>query len=175
MNLQDAYDTIETDQLNTAVKDIVEANNLAKRAKCWKFIDAITGRKNTKKCIIKATNNDERVDKWYEHFKNFLGTDQYPEYEEFISETIFAQNELNIPETKFTSSEYLIVNNKLIDGKASGPDNIAPEALQYCKFDEITLKFATEVLMNHEKPKQWSTCRIIPVPQSGNLNDVNKY
>ena len=30
------------------------------------FIDAITGRKNTKK----ATNNDERVEKWYEQINN---------------------------------------------------------------------------------------------------------
>ena len=29
--------------------------------------------------------------------------------------------------------------------------------------------------MNHEKPKQWSTCHIIPVPKSGNINDVNNY
>ena len=73
MNLQDAHDTIETYQLNTAVKHIEDANNLAKYAKFWKFINAITGRNNTKKGIIKATNNDERVEKWYEHFKNLLG------------------------------------------------------------------------------------------------------
>ena len=29
--------------------------------------------------------------------------------------------------------------------------------------------------MNHEKPKQWSTCHIIAVPKSGNINDVNNY
>ena len=29
--------------------------------------------------------------------------------------------------------------------------------------------------MNHEKPKQWSTCHTIPVLKSGNLNDVNNY
>ena len=104
-----------------------------------------------------------------------LGTDQYPENEEFIPETITPQNELNIPETEFTSSEYLIVRYKLIYGKAAGPDNIAPEALQYCKFDEIILKYPIEVLMNHEKPKQWLTCHIIPVHKSGNLNDVNNY
>ena len=55
------------------------------------------------------------------------------------------------------------------------PDNIALEALQYCKFDDIILKYANEVLMNHDKHKLWSTCHIIPVPKSGNLNDVNNY
>ena len=30
-------------------------------------------------------------------------------------------------------------------------------------------------MMNHEKPKQWLKYNIIPVPKSGNLNDVNNY
>ena len=38
-------------------------HNLAKYAKCWKFIDAITGRNHDKKGIIKGTNNDVRVEK----------------------------------------------------------------------------------------------------------------
>ena len=44
---------------------------------------------------------------------------------------MITQNELNIPETEFTSFEYLIVKNKLIDRKAAGPGNIAPEARSY--------------------------------------------
>ena len=81
MNLQEAYNTIETDHLNTAVKDIEDQNNLVKHVKCWKCIGAITGRKNTKECIIKATYNDDIVEKWYEHFKKLPGTDQYSENE----------------------------------------------------------------------------------------------
>ena len=37
--------------------------------KFWKLIDAMTVRKDTKKRVIKDTNNDERVEKWYENFK----------------------------------------------------------------------------------------------------------
>ena len=43
------------------------------------------------------------------------------------------------------------------------------------------LKYANEDLLNHLnllnhlKPNQWSTCHIIPVPKSGNLNDVNNW
>ena len=33
----------------------------------------------------------------------------------------------------------------------AGPDNIAPEALTYCKLDEIIFKYANEVLMIHER------------------------
>ena len=54
--------------------------------------------------LLTILSYDERIEKWYEHFSNLLRTDQYPENEEFIPETIITQNELNIPETEFTST-----------------------------------------------------------------------
>ena len=55
--LQEAYDKIESDDLEKTVYDIENSNKLRQHAKCWQLINDITGRKTTKKGIIKASNN----------------------------------------------------------------------------------------------------------------------
>ena len=66
--LQEAYDKIESDDLEKTVYDIENSNKLRQLANCWQLINDITGRKTTKKGIIKASNNEDRINKWFTHF-----------------------------------------------------------------------------------------------------------
>ena len=45
---------------------------------------------------------------------------------------------------------------KLNTGKLPGGDEIPPEVLKYCDLDAIILDYANKLLLNHEKPQQWS-------------------
>ena len=60
-------------------------------------------------------------------------------------------------------------------GKASGPDNIPPEVIKLCDIDQILLDFANDLLINKQKPSQWSISDIIPVPKKGDLSKGGNY
>ena len=79
-SLQDEYDNIEAEILERNVKLVEQSNEQCKHAESWKLINKITGRKNSKRGKIKANSKEERVTKWYEHFKQLLGNNN-EEYE----------------------------------------------------------------------------------------------
>ena len=41
--------------------------------------------------------------------------------------------------------------------------------------DDITLKFTNNLLLNLEKPAQWSNSYIQPIPKTGDLTEVGNY
>ena len=71
--------------------------------------------------------------------------------------------------------EYIAVKKRLTCGKAPGPDGITPEVLKYCDLDEIVLGYANNLLINGEKPDQWSENNIIPLPNKGDLSKACNY
>ena len=75
----------------------------------------------------------------------------------------------NIAITAFTLEEYRKVTDilKMV--------HISPEILKYCKFDDIILNFANNILFLQETPAQWTSSNIKPLPKSGDLSDVNNY
>ena len=67
------YGIIENDELKQSIYDIENfVFNLRKLTKCWKFVNELTGQKSTKKGIIKANSNEERINKWYIYFRDLL-------------------------------------------------------------------------------------------------------
>ena len=46
---------------------------------------------------------------------------------------------------------------------------------QKCDLDDILLNFANRLLLNHDKPAQWSTSNIIRVPKKGDLSKAGNY
>ena len=57
--LQSEYDNIESEELDRNIQGIEQANKLSKHAASWKLINKITGRKLSKRCIIKARNKED--------------------------------------------------------------------------------------------------------------------
>ena len=68
--------------------------------------------------------------------------------------------------------EYHKVKQKLVKGKAAGPEDIFPEVLMLADIDDIILKFGSNLLLNLEKPAQWSPSQIQPIPKTGVLSEV---
>ena len=62
--LQETYDQIENEKIEKIVKEIENANQMAKHAKYLKLINDMPWRKSAKKGIIKEDNNEERINKW---------------------------------------------------------------------------------------------------------------
>ena len=84
-------------------------------------------------------------------------------------------HQLNIETSPFTVKECQAVKRKLKEDKTLGSDGISTEALKHCDFNDIVLKYANKLLIDQEKPDQWSDIHIIPLPKSGDLSKVGNY
>ena len=140
----------------------------------------MTGRRNPKIGEINSSSKEDRVSKWYEHFKKLLGEGQEHETSYIQIKTI-SESVLAIQTGPFTNKEYRKVKENIIDGKAAvgaqapGPDGIAPEILKYGNFDDIMLEFSNKIFTRHEIPSQWLKCNIVPFPKYDNLEEAGNY
>ena len=110
----------------------------------------MTGRKSANKGIIKGDNNEEIINKLFNHFRNLLSGANIDETDTFEPETIF-EGTLDIDTEVFIKEESLATNNNLIDGKSVGPNGIEPETIKYGNFDDIILEHANRVLIDGKK------------------------
>ena len=172
--LQVEYTTAEEEEIEETIQSIEAANAQSEHGKSWKLINELTGRKNTKRGILKASSQEERIKKWHDHFQKLLGEEPVVTQTGTSDiKTVF--DELDITTTPFTKEEYQAVKKKLVDGKSTDPNGIVPEILKYCDIDDIILQYANSVLLHSQKPDQWSTNHLKPLPKSGDLSDVGNY
>ena len=177
--LRKTYLQAEEKELDELIKQVESADNQRRHGESWKIINKITGRKTAKKSMIKGKTKEERVETWFKHFKSLLGkkndTDgsDEEEEEEDIGKVL---DNLDIDDGPFSQSELQKAKKSLKRGKQTGSDNIAPEVLQSCNFDDILLSFANSLMVDDgEKPQQWSDIDLIPLPKSGDLTDTQNY
>ena len=171
--MQDAYDAVSEDELSNLIRQVETANENNSHGQSWRLINAITGRKSAKRGTLKGTSREDRMGQWHNHFSQLLGSN--PIVEGDPNEDIPAVlHNLNIRSDPFTLDEYLEVKKKLTLGKSPRPDGIPPEVFKLCDFDNITLSFANKLLQG-DKPDQWSTNNIIPLPKSGDLSVCANY
>ena len=170
---QHTYKEIEEQELEEMIRKVEEADEQSRHGESWKLINKITGRKDGKQGIIKGKTKEERVQKWYTHFQSLLGKDPVRSEEEQEIDPVL--QDLGIEDGNFTLEELLKAKKSLRDGKQAGPDNIPPEVLKCCDFDQIILDFANKLISSMDKPQQWSEINLIPVPKSGDLSDTSNY
>ena len=175
--LKNAYDHAYEEELERMISKVENADARAQHAESWKLINQISGRKAPKQGILKGNSSKERVDSWYKHFSELLGkepsTPDMNNPEEIQS--VFNEADLNIKTGPFSMEEYQNVKKVLQMGKASGEDGIHPEILKYCNLDNTILNYANKLLIDHQKPQQWSDINLIPIPKSGDLGYTTNY
>ena len=156
------------------IKKVEEADSKSQHEESWKLINEISGRKTSKKGILNFKSQEERFKGWYIHFSNLLGKEPVTNNagEEEITTV---RHQLNIKTGPFTVKEYQAVKRKLKEDKTMGSDGILTEAYKHCDFDDIIVKYANKLLIDQEKPDQWSDIHIIPLPKSGDLSKVENY
>ena len=147
------------------INQVEMADNKRKHGERWQLINTITGRKSSKRGILKGNTKEERVNKWFEHFSNLLGKEHV-----FLEDPPKVLNDIHINNDDFTLDELKVAKYNLREGKTSGPDNIRPEVLKRCDLDDILLEFANKLLNDNINPDQWSEIDMLPLPKSGDLS-----
>ena len=136
----------------------------------WQTIK-VTWRKIRAKAKLKATNQQERIKLWKQHFENLLGN--LPKVtNEPITRIISKQ--LDIKLGPFTLEELDSVLRKIKKRKAAGLDEFPPEVWKTKQFDNIQLRHCNAVY-NQNPIDRWMKGCIFPFPKKGDLGLAKNY
>ena len=73
--LNQTYGDIYKEELDILVRKVESSNEHCGHRESWRLVNDISGRKTPKSAIIKAKSKEERIEKWYTHFKDLLGNE----------------------------------------------------------------------------------------------------
>ena len=133
----------------------------------WQMINEGSRRKSTAKAELKATNQQERIKLWKQHFENLLGNPPKVTHEPI---TRIVSKQLDIKLGPFTSEELNSVLRKIKNRKATGLDEIPPEVWKTRQFDNILLRHCNSVY--NQNPMKGC---ILPFPIKGDLGLAKNY
>ena len=128
-------------------------------------------RKSTAKAKLKATNQQERIKLWKQHFENLLGNPPKVTHEPI---TRIISKQLDIKLGPFTLEELNSVLRKIKNRKAAGFDEIPPEVWKTRQFDDILLRHCNAVYYQNPRDRWMKGC-ILPFPKKGALGLVSNY
>ena len=136
----------------------------------WQTINEVCRRKSTTKAKLKATNQQERIKLWKQHFENLLGNPPKVTHEPI---TRIISKQLDIKLGPFTQ-ELDSVLRKIKNRKAAGLDEIPPEVGKTRQFEDILLRHCNAVY-NHNPIDRWMKGCILPFPKKGDLGLAKNY
>lgn len=171
--LHETYSLVKEEELEAQTREIESAFGAKQYGEAWKVVNQISGRKKAKEGQVSGNSPEQRISTWFTHFQKLLG--EPPTVEDPDEEIPSVYEDLEINDEPFTLDEFRKVKSSLQLGKAAGPDDIPPEVIKSCDFDEICLKFCNKALMENNKPDLWSLMKITPVPKTGDLSNTNNY
>ena len=175
VNMQKIYKKLEDERLGDQIDNLENYFKGNDAANAWKIINTITNRKKSSSGKLSGKTPDERVNQWYNHFKTLLGVPSKELSDQCEIDNIFNDNDFQIDNTEFTIKEYLVAKKQVKEGKAPGEDGMTAEVFKRCDIDQIVLRFANKILMEHEKPDQLSILNIVTVPKKGDLSITGNY
>ena len=171
-DLQAVYKELEEQRMNEQIGQVESAFIARDTSKAWNIVNTLTNRKASTSGKLSGKRAEGRKKQWFEYFKNILGT---PSEETMLKDVQPVLLNLGIVDTEFTIDEVQDAKKRLSEGKAAGEDGIMPEILKRCDIDDILLHFANKLLINREKPDQFTILNLKPIPKSGNLSDTGNY
>ena len=137
----------------------------------WKAVNEVSRRKSTAKAKLKATNQQEIIKQWKEHFENLPGNPPKFLHEPFTRVII---QQLDIKLGPFTQEELDPVHRKNKNRITAGLDEVPPEVWKTRKFDDILLRHCNAVY-NQSPIKRWMKGCILPFPKKGDLGLAKNY
>ena len=108
----------------------------------WQTINEVSRRKSIAKAKLKATNQQERIKLWKQHFENLLGNPPKVTHEPI---TRIISKQLDIKLGLFTQEELDSVLRKIKNRKTAVLDEIPPEVWKTRQFDDILLRHCNAV------------------------------
>ena len=127
----------------------------------WQTINEVSRRNSTTKAKLKATNQQERIKPWKQHFPNLLGNTPKVTHEP-IKKIISKQ--LDIKLGPFTTGELDSILRKIKSRKAAGLDEIPPEVWKTRQFDNILLRHCNAVYNQNSIDRQMDEGMHLPFP-----------
>ena len=170
-SLKEAYQFEQTEYLQKKIDHITNAVSNQKSAIAWKTVNEISGRKSCNRAKLKASNQEERVKLWQQHFQDLLGKPPVITEEEITP--IFTE-ELNIKKGLFTMEELLKAVKSIQSGKACGLDEIPAEVWKLAEFHQVLLECCNDVY-EQDPINRWREGCLLPFPKKGNLGITKNY
>ena len=133
-DLETTYLNEQQKYIQSQIDRIENASENKQSSLAWQTINEIIGRKNSTKAKIKASNQEERLKKWMNHFQNLLG--KSPIVSNSTIEKV-VQHELEIKTGPINELEVHLVLKKLKNKKAARLDGIPPEIWKTGKFNDL--------------------------------------
>ena len=129
------------------------------------MINKVNRRESTTKAKPKATNQQERIKLWKQHFKNLLENPPKVTHEPV---TWIISKQLDIKLGPFTLEELDSVLRKIKNRKAGGLDEILLQVWKTRQFDDILLRHCHAVY-NQNPIERWMKGCILPFLKKGDL------
>ena len=126
----------------------------------WQMINEVSRRKSTAKTKLKATNQQERIKLWKQHFDNLLANPPKVTHEPIMG---IISKQLDIKLGPFTLEELDSVLRKIKNRKAARLDEIPPEVWKTRQFDDILLRHYNAVY-NQNPIDRWMKGCILTFP-----------
>ena len=136
----------------------------------WDTVNEISGRKNSKKGLIRANSHEEHVKLWKEHFEKLLGQpiiiDDHPVERVFDS--------LQIKTNNFTEEELIKASNSLKNNKRAGLCSIPAEVFKTSCLNKELLEICNKPY-HGDIPKICLTGGTKPIPKKVDLGITSNY
>ena len=153
------------------IDDIRVAADNKKSSLAWQTVNNICGRERTTQTKLKATSQEEKLQKWNKHFANLLGkapvTNNLPIHR-------IVEAELPIKKGPFNEDELEEALRKLNNNKAVGLDGVPPEVWKTRSFNDILLKSCNTVYRQSHIQAFSEDCTI-PFPKKGDISTTINY
>ena len=137
----------------------------------WQTINEVSRRKSTAKAKLKATNQQEKIKRWKQHFENLLGNRPKVTHEAI---TRIISKQLDIKLGPFTQEELDSVLRKIKNRKAVRLNEIPPEVWKTRQFDDILLRHCNAVYNQNPIDRRMKGC-IRPFPKKGDFGLAKNY
>ena len=169
--LDAAYKQEQLTYLQKKIEEIQSTADNQKSAIAWKIVNDVSGRKKSSHARIKASSQEERIDKWKQHFERLLGSAP-----SIVAEPTrpILNDELPIKTGAFTMEELESVLKNTKTNKAAGLDGIPPEVWKTGRFNDILLSFCNDVYALNPI-SNWRKGCILPFPKKGDLTVPSNY
>jgi len=171
MELKDEYDVELKNYIESKTDQIKRSSENKQSALAWQTVNEISGRKKTSRAKLKATSQQDRLNKWKFHFQNLLG--KPPTIKDHQIQPVI-DYQLDIKLGNFSLEELNKALSKMQNGKAPGLDGIPPEVWKTKAFNNILLTLCNKVY-NGNSIEAWTTGCILPFPKKGDLGITNNY
>ena len=179
--LTQRYKANQRDYIRNQCREIEQLRTESQSKAAWDLIKCLNQQKPKQKGTIQGNSSEERSLKWYHHFSTLFESsstsmnEEVPTLDPLFPSELFDNLTREYDTSPFSFGEITSALESLQNGKATGSDNIAAEALKVLALRHLILSFMNRALAEGATPELWRTLIIVPVPKKGDQSICANY